>query len=285
MPAFETIAAAPDFTVTRMGFGAMQLAGKGVFGPPADRDECIAVLREAVETGITHIDTSDFYGPHITNEIIKEALHPYPAELRIVTKVGARRGDDGSWIHDLSPDFLTQSIHDNIDHLGIEAVDAVNLRLGDVHGTGDEDITEPFGALTELQQQGLIKHLGLSNVTDAQLTAAQAIAPVITVQNWYNVAKREDDALVDRCAREHIMYAPFFPLGGFTPLQSDELHKVAADLGTSPQQVALAWLLQRSPAIAVIPGTSSRTHLRENIAAVSLELPSDALSRLDAIGG
>ena len=273
---------APDLTITRMGFGAMQLAGPGVFGPPQNRDQCIAVLREAVELGITHIDTSDFYGPTVVNEIIKEALHPYPEDLHIVTKVGARRGDDASWNPSLDPADLKAAVHENLKHLGLETLSVVNLRLA-MEGTGEESVAEWFGALAELQQQGLIRHLGLSGASDAQLTEAQAIAPVVTVQNLYNVAHRDDDALVDRCAAENIAFAPFFPLGGFTPLQSDTLNRVAADLGASPQQVALAWLLQRSPSIVLIPGTSSPEHLRENVAASALELPAGAITELDSI--
>jgi aryl-alcohol dehydrogenase-like predicted oxidoreductase len=267
-----------------MGFGAMQLAGPGVFGPPRDRDQALAVLREAVNLGITHIDTSDFYGPFVVNELIKEALHPYPAGLRIVTKVGARRDQDGGWHPSLEPADLVAQVRDNLAHLGVDALDAVNLRLSHA-GTGQESIAEPFGALAELRKDGLIRHLGLSEASDVQLTEAQGIAPVVTVQNLYNLANRTDDALVDRCAAENIAYAPYFPLGGFTPLQSAELSDVAGRLGSSPQQVALAWLLQRSPAIALIPGTSSVAHLRENIAAADLVLPPEAVTALDAIAG
>jgi pyridoxine 4-dehydrogenase len=276
---------ADDLTLSRMGYGAMQLAGPGVFGPPADRDEAIAVLREAVELGVRHIDTSDYYGPFVVNELIKEALHPYPEDLRIVTKVGARRPADGSWLQVLDPDDLVRAVHENIEHLGVDALDVVNLRVGGIDAPTDEPLSAPFSALAELQQQGLIRHLGVSTVTSAQLTEAQAIAPVVTVQNLYNVAHRHDDALVDRCAGEHIAFTPFFPLGGFTPLQSETLAAVATELDASPQQVALAWLLQRSPTIVVIPGTSSVEHLRENVAAASLELPAEAIARLDAIGG
>jgi pyridoxine 4-dehydrogenase len=274
---------ADDLTISRMGFGAMQLAGPGVFGPPSDRDQALAVLRETVELGITHIDTSDFYGPFIVNELIRAALHPYPAELRIVTKVGARRGEDGSWRPSLEPAELKAQVRENLEHLGLDVLDVVNLRLAE-EGSGDEPIEEQFGALAELQKEGLIRHLGLSAASDAQLTKAQAIAPVVTVQNLYNVASRADDALVDRCAAENIAYAAFFPLGGFTPLQSATLTNVAARLGATPQQVALAWLLQRSPAILLIPGTSSVAHLRENVAAANLALPPDAIAELDAIG-
>jgi aryl-alcohol dehydrogenase-like predicted oxidoreductase len=274
---------ADDLVISRMGFGTMQLAGPGVFGPPKDRAQALAVLREAVEAGITHIDTSDFYGPVVVNELIREALHPYPAGLRIVTKVGARRGPDGSWRPSLEPADLAAQVKDNLAHLGVDALDVVNLRLAE-HGTGTEPIEEQFGALAELQKEGLIRHLGLSAASDAQLSEAQAIAPVVTVQNMYNVASRADDALVDRCAAENIAYAAYFPLGGFTPLQSATLGSVAARLGASAQQVALAWLLRRSPTMVLIPGTSSVAHLRENIAAADLVLPPDAIAELDTIG-
>jgi pyridoxine 4-dehydrogenase len=274
---------ADDLSLSRMGFGAMQLAGPGIFGPPRDRDECIAVLRAAVDLGVTHIDTSDFYGPTVTNEIIREALHPYPADLRIVTKVGARRGADASWNPSHSPEDLTAQVHENLEHLGLDVLDVVNLRIN-MEAADDEPVEDQFAVLVGLQQQGLIRHLGLSGATDAWLTAAQAMAPVVTVQNMYNVAVRADEAMVDRCEREGISYAPFFPLGGFTPLQHDVLDKVAADLSATPQQVALAWLLQRSATMTLIPGTSSVAHLRENIAAVDLVLPADALAELDAIG-
>jgi aryl-alcohol dehydrogenase-like predicted oxidoreductase len=274
---------ADNLTISRVGYGAMQLAGPGVFGPPKDRGRAIAVLREAVELGITHIDTSDFYGPQVVNEIIKDALHPYPDGLHIVTKVGARRGDDGSWHVALSPEELRSQVHDNLEHLGLDALDVVNLRLGSVVGTSDESIAEPFGALAELRDKGLIRHLGLSGVSSDQLTEAQSIAPVVTVQNLYNLTHRHDDELVDRCAREHIAFAPFFPLGGFSPLQSDALERIATRLGASPQQVALAWLLQRSSTTALIPGTSSVAHLRENTSAGGLELPADAIVDLDLI--
>ena len=278
-----TLRLADDLVISRMGFGAMQLAGPGVFGPPRDRDQALAVLREAVESGITHIDTSDFYGPVVVNELIREALHPYPADLRIVTKVGARRGADGSWRPSLEPADLVAQVRENLAHLGVDVLDVVNLRLS-AHGTGEEPVAEQFGALAELQKEGLIRHLGLSEASDAQLTEAQGIAPVVTVQNLYNVANRRDDALVDRCAAEGIAYAAYFPLGGFTPLQSATLDGVAARLGTSPHQVALAWLLRRSPTMVLIPGTSSLAHLRENIAAAGLLLPPDALAELDTIG-
>lgn len=278
-----TLRLADDLVVSRMGFGAMQLAGPGVFGPPRDRDQALAVLREAVDSGVTHIDTSDFYGPVTVNELIREALHPYPADLRIVTKVGARRGEDGSWRSSLEPGDLKAQVRENLAHLGVDALDAVNLRLW-AEGTGRESIAEPFGALAELQKEGLIRHLGLSEASDAQLTEAQAIAPVVTVQNLYNLATRRDDALVDRCAAEGIAYAAYFPLGGFTPLQSATLDRVATRLGASPQQVALAWLLRRSSTMVLIPGTSSVAHLRENIAAAGLALPPEAVAELDTIG-
>jgi pyridoxine 4-dehydrogenase len=280
----ETLTLADDLIISRMGYGAMQLAGPGVFGPPKDPDEAIAVLREVVELGITHIDTSDYYGPYVVNELIKEALYPYPDDLRIVTKVGAVRGDDGSWMPDLSPEGLVDAVHSNIDHLDVEALDVVNLRLGGVETPTDDPLGEPFSVLAELQRQGLIRHLGVSNVTPAQLTEAQSIAPVVTVQNLYNVVNRQADELVDRCERENIAFTPFFPLGGFTPLQSEVLQRVAAGVEASAQQVALAWLLQRSPAIAVIPGTSSVAHLHENVAAASIELPADAVEDLNSIG-
>jgi aryl-alcohol dehydrogenase-like predicted oxidoreductase len=279
-----TLRLADDLVVSRMGFGAMQLAGPRVFGPPKDREQALAVLREAVDRGVTHIDTSDFYGPVTVNELIREALHPYPADLRIVTKVGARRGEDGSWRSSLQPDDLKAQVRENLAHLGVDALDAVNLRLR-AEGTGRESVAESFSALAELQKEGLIRHLGLSEASDAQLTEAQAIAPVVTVQNLYNLATRRDDALVDRCAAEGIAYAAYFPLGGFTPLQSATLDRVATRLGASPHQVALAWLLQRSPTMVLIPGTSSVAHLRENIAAADLILPPEAVAELDTIGG
>jgi len=274
---------ADDLTLSRMGYGAMQLAGPGVFGPPRDRDEALAVLREAAELGITHIDTSDYYGPVVVNELIKEALHPYPAGLRIVTKVGARRGPDGSWRPSLAPADLKAQVHENLEHLALDALDVVNLRLPE-HGRNEESLAEQFSTLAELQKEGLIRHLGLSAASAAQVDQAQAIAPVVTVQNLYNVAARQDDALVDRCAAEHIAYVPFFPLGGFTPLQSRVLADVAARIGASAHQVALAWLLGRSPTIVLIPGTSSVAHLRENVAAADLVLSADAIAELDSIG-
>jgi pyridoxine 4-dehydrogenase len=279
----QTLTLADDLTITRMGFGAMQLAGPGVFGPPKDRGQAIAVLRAVVEAGLTHIDTSDFYGPAVVNELIKEALHPYPSGLHIVTKVGARRDEAGAWIPSLDPEALKAQVRDNLQRLGLEALDVVNLRLRSVEGTTDESIAEQFGALADLRHQGLIRHLGLSGVSDAQLTEAQAIAPVVTVQNLYNLANRADDKLVDRCAAENIAYAAFFPLGGFSPLQSQVLADVAARLGASRQQVALGWLLQRSSSMVLIPGTSSVAHLRENIAAADVALPADAIAELNAI--
>jgi pyridoxine 4-dehydrogenase len=272
-----------DMTVTRMGYGAMQLAGPGVFGPPRDRDEAVAVLREAVELGITHIDTSDFYGPHVTNEIIKEALHPYPASLHIVTKVGARRDADGGWPHARTPAELVQAVHDNLDHLGVDALDVVNLRMGAPAGPEPGSIAEQFSALAQLQQEGLIKHLGLSTVNAEQVIESQSIAPVVCVQNLYNVAHRGDDDLIDTLAAQGIAYVPYFPLGGFSPLQSDTLNEVASRVSRAPMAVALAWLLHRAPNILLIPGTSSRTHLRENVAAASLSLSDDDLTELDRI--
>jgi pyridoxine 4-dehydrogenase len=281
----STITLADDLTITRMGYGAMQLAGPGVFGPPKDRDQAIAVLREAVDLGVTHIDTSDFYGPVVVNEIIKEALHPYPAELHLVTKVGARRGDDGSWLPAREPDDLKAAVHENLEHLGLDVLDVVNLRTPAHDGGSEESIAAEFTALAELQQEGLIRHLGLSGVTITQIREAQTIAPVVTVQNLYNLVRRDDDDVVDFCADENIAFASFFPLGGFSPLQSETLAKVAARLNASPQQVALAWLLQRSTTSIVIPGTSSLPHLRENTAARDLTLPTDAITELNTIGG
>jgi pyridoxine 4-dehydrogenase len=275
---------ADDLTISRMGYGAMQLAGPGVFGPPKDRDQALAVLRAAVDLGITHIDTSDFYGPFVVNEIIKEALHPYPKDLRIVTKVGARRGGDASWKPSVEPADLKAQVHENLQHLGLDALDVVNLRLPSVETTSDESIAEKFGALAELRQEGLIRHLGLSGASSVQLTEAQTIAPVVTVQNLYNLANRGDDDLVERCARENIAYAAFFPLGGYNPLQHDTLTDIAARLEATPQQVALAWLLQRSATTVLIPGTSSVAHLHENVAAADLKLPADVVTELDAIG-
>ncbi len=274
-----------SMTVHRMGYGAMQLAGSGVFGPPRDPDAAVAVLREAVAAGVNHIDTSDFYGPHVTNQIIRRALHPYPKELVIVTKVGARRGADKSWIHDVSRQALIDSVQDNLRNLGLEALDIVNLRAWGDNGQapGEEPLTEPISVLAELKKQGLIRHVGLSNVTPMQLKEAQAIAEIVCVQNLYNVVHRDDDAFIDDLARQGIVYVPFFPLGGFNPLQSATLDDVAESLGATPMQVALAWLLQRSPNILLIPGTSSVQHLRENLKAAGLTLPSDALAKLESV--
>jgi aryl-alcohol dehydrogenase-like predicted oxidoreductase len=275
-------------TVNRMGYGAMQLAGKGVFGPPKDEAGCIAVLRAAVEAGVDHIDTSDFYGPHVVNHIIKTALHPYPEALTIVTKVGAKRGEDGSWNVAISAAELTQAVHDNLKNLGVEALDVVNYRHmggGAGHGPAEGSIEAPFTALAELQRQGLIRHLGVSNVTLNQVEQARSIAPVVCVQNLYNVAHREDDALIDHLAGEGIAYVPFFPLGGFAPLQSEALERAAKALGATSLQTALAWLLERSPNILLIPGTSSVNHLGENLAASSLLIPPDVLADLDKIAG
>lgn len=275
-----------DLELSRVGYGAMQLAGPGVFGPPKDRQEAIAVLRAAADMGINHFDTADFYGPYITNELIREALYPYQ-DLTIVTKVGAVRDEQGGWLLRRSPDDLRAQVHDNLRHLGVDVLDIVNLRVGggeDGHSAVPGPITEQFAALAELRDQGLIRHLGVSTVDADQLAQAQAIAPVACVQNFYNVARREDDDLVDLTAGQGVAYVPYFPLGGFTPLQSGALSSVAARLGVSPMTVALAWLLRRSPNILLIPGTSSLGHLRENAAAASLELPGDAMAELDAIG-
>ena len=272
-----------SITVNRMGYGAMQLAGPHVFGPPRDMDAALAVLREAIASGVNHIDTSDFYGPHVTNQIIRRALHPYSDDLTLVTKVGARRGDDGSWIMDCTPDFLKTSVEDNLRNLGLETLAVVNLRVGGVTGPTEGSIAEPMTALAALQQQGLVKHIGLSNVSWEQYKEASGIAKIVCVQNYYNIAHREDDGLLDRLQAEGVAYVPFFPLGGFTPLQSTILHEVAAELQATPMAVALAWLLQRSPNILLIPGTSSVPHLRENLSAAALVLPGDALRRLDGI--
>ena len=274
---------AEDLTVTRMGYGAMQLAGPGVFGPPKDRDAAVAVLREAVELGITHIDTSDYYGPFITNEIIKEALHPYPQELRIVTKVGALRDAKGGWPHARTPEQLRQAVHDNLSRLGLEALDVVNLRLGGFDSPEPGSLAEPFSALAEMQQEGLIRHLGVSTVSQEQIAEARSIAPIVCVQNLYNIARRGDDTLIDSLAAEGIAYVPYFPLGGFSPLQSATLESVAARLQTTPLAVALAWLLQRSENILLIPGTSSVAHLRENIAGAGLSLSAEDLTELNGI--
>jgi aryl-alcohol dehydrogenase-like predicted oxidoreductase len=271
--------------LTRVGYGAMQLAGPGVFGPPKDRDAAIAVLRTAVDLGLNHLDTADFYGPYVTNEIIREALAPYPDDLHIVTKVGARRDEQGGWLHARTPAELTAQVHDNLRHLGLDTLDVVNLRVGGQEEPEPGSIAEQFGALAGLRQQGLIRHLGLSTVTAGQLAEAQSIAPVVCVQNLYNIARRGDDALVDLTAGQDIAYVPYFPLGGFTPLQSGVLDRVAAQIGATPQQTALAWLLRRSPAIVLIPGTSSLGHLLENIAAAGLVLSDDVVKELDGIGG
>ena len=273
-----------DRTVKRLGYGAMQLAGPGVFGPPKDRNTALAVLREAVASGVNHIDTSDFYGPHVTNQLIREALHPYPDDLVIVTKISARRGADGSWLPALSPQELTQAVHDNLRNLGVDVLEVVNFRsMFGVHGPAEGSIEAPFTVLAELQRKGLIRHLGLSNVTAAQLAQGRRICDIVCVQNMYNVADRSDDALIDALARDGIPYVPFFPLGGFTPLQSPTLSDVASRLGATPIQVAIAWLLHRAPNMLLIPGTSSVAHLRENLAAAELELPTDTLTALDGI--
>jgi pyridoxine 4-dehydrogenase len=273
-----------DLELTRVGYGAMQLAGPGVFGPPTDRDAALAVLRTAVELGINHIDTADFYGPYVTNEIIREALAPYPDDLHIVTKVGSRRDEHGGWAPARTPAELREQVHDNLRHLGLDVLDVVNLRMGGLEGPEPGSIVEQFEALAELREQGLIRHLGLSTVSAEQLAEAQAIAPVVCVQNLYNIARREDDPLVDLTARQGIGYVPYFPLGGFTPVQSDALRAVAERLDATQMAVALVWLLRRSPNILLIPGTSSVAHLRENVAACALELPADATAELDAIG-
>lgn len=278
-----TFTLANDLTVTRMGYGAMQLAGPMVFGPPADHDAAIAVLREAVELGITHVDTSDFYGPYVTNHLIKEALHPYPPQLRIVTKVGALRDAEGNWPKALAPAQLRQAIYDNLEHLGLDVLEAVNLRVGGFESPTPGSIAEPFTVLAELQQEGLIKHLGVSTVSAEQIAEAQTIAPVVCVQNFYNIANRQDDSLIDSLAEQGIAYVPYFPLGGFRPLQSGALSAVATRLNVPPMTVALAWLLQRSPNILLIPGTSSVEHLHQNVSAANLQLPSDAIAELDTI--
>jgi aryl-alcohol dehydrogenase-like predicted oxidoreductase len=267
----------------RMGYGAMQLAGPEVWGPPRDVDAAVAVLRQAIADGVNHIDTSDYYGPHVTNQIIKQALHPYPDSLLIVTKLGARRGQDKSWIPARSPKDLTDGVHDNLRNLGVDRLDVVNLRVGGVLEPSEGSIAESLTVLAELKRQGLIRHIGLSNVTPRQLQEAQSITEIVCIQNFYNVARRADDAFIDALSRQGIAYVPFFPLGGFTPLQSSTLDQVAASLKATPMQVALAWLLQRSPNILLIPGTSSINHLRENLAAAALELPQDAIVRLNAI--
>ena len=271
--------------IRRMGYGAMQLAGPGVFGPPKDRDAALAVLREAVAQGVNHIDTSDFYGPHITNQLIREALHPYPADLVIVTKLGAVRGSDGAWLPAQEPQDLERGVQDNLSNLGLDALEVVNMRLmGDVHAPSEGSIEKQITALAELQQRGLIRHIGLSNATPAQVAEAQRIAKIVCVQNHYNLVHRTDDALIDQLADKGIAYVPFFPLGGFTPIQSSALTEIAQTIGATPMQVALAWLLQRAPNILLIPGTSSVAHLRENLAAASLTLSGEILAKLDVIG-
>jgi aryl-alcohol dehydrogenase-like predicted oxidoreductase len=274
-----------SMTVNRMGYGAMQLAGPQVWGPPRDRDTAIAVLREAVAAGVNHIDTSDFYGPHVTNQIIKQALHPYPDDLVIVTKLGARRGSDKSWLHALSRQELTDGVHDNLRNLGVDALDVVNLRVGGISAPTEQSIAEPLTVLTELKSQGLIRHLGLSNVSPKQFAEAQRITEIVCVQNLYNVAQRSDDGFINDLAGHGVAYVPFFPLGGFTPLQSSELDAAAGSLGATPMQVALAWLLHRSPNILLIPGTSSPAHLRENLKAATLDIPPEIIAKLDAIAG
>ncbi|MEU4362483.1 aldo/keto reductase family oxidoreductase [Promicromonospora sp. NPDC023987] len=273
-----------DLTVTRFGYGAMQLAGPGVMGPPADRDGALAVLREAVDLGITHIDTSDAYGPRVTNELIRAALHPYPESLHVMTKVGAHRDEQGGWPPARRPEDLRRAVRENLDTLGVEALDLVNLRLGNAEGPQAESLAEAFETLVALQQEGLIRHLGVSNATVEQVAEARRIAPIVCVQNMYNLAHRHDDELIDSLADDGIAYVPFFPLGGFSPLQSSALSAVAARSGTTPMSVALAWLLQRSPNILLIPGTSSAAHLRENIAGAGLQLSGDDLVELDKIG-
>ncbi|MBZ4371033.1 aldo/keto reductase family oxidoreductase [Corallococcus sp. AS-1-6] len=272
--------------VKRLGYGAMQLAGPGVFGPPKDPDAARAVLREAVARGVDHIDTSDFYGPHVTNQLIREALAPYPDGLAIVTKIGARRGSDASWLPAYSKEELTQAVHDNLRNLGLDVLEVVNLRIMlSVHGPAEGSIEAPLTALAELQRKGLVRHIGLSNVTPTQVAEGRRIADIVCVQNHYNLAHREDDALIDSLAKDRIAYVPFFPLGGFSPLQSSTLSAVAARLNATPMQTALAWLLHRSPNILLIPGTSSVAHLKENLAAAELTLPEDALKELDSVAG
>jgi pyridoxine 4-dehydrogenase len=267
--------------IHRMGYGCMRLSGPGIWGPPEKPDEAVAVLRAAVAAGVNHLDTSDFYGPHATNQLIKRALHPYAPGLTLVTKVGFRRGEDRSWIPASSPKEIAQAVHDNLTNLGLEALDVVNLRLGAAEGPNDASVKEPLGALIELQRQGLVRHLGLSTVSAKQIAEARALAPIVCVQNMYNLAHRHDDALIDQLAKDGIAYVPYFPLGGFSPLQSHTLDTVAREVGATSSQVALAWLLQRSPNILLIPGTSSREHLKENLAAAQLSLPPKAIAALD----
>jgi aryl-alcohol dehydrogenase-like predicted oxidoreductase len=273
-----------SIVLNRMGYGAMQLAGPQVWGPPRDVDAAVAVLRAAVEAGVNHIDTSDYYGPHLTNQLIRHVLHPYPAGLVIVTKVGARRGADKSWIHALTRQELIDAVHDNLRNLGLDVLDVVNLRVGGLSEPSEGSIEEPVTVLADLQRQGLIRHIGLSNVSPKQLAEGQAITTIVCVQNFYNVAHRRDDGFIDDLARQGIAYVPFFPLGGFTPLQSSVLDAAAASLDVSPMQLSLAWLLQRSPNVLLIPGTSSLAHLRENLAASALRIPADATAALDSIG-
>ncbi|MDS0852027.1 aldo/keto reductase family oxidoreductase [Burkholderia cenocepacia] len=275
-----------DRHVRRIGYGAMQLAGPGVFGPPKDREAALNVLREAVESGVDHLDTSDFYGPHVTNQLIRDALHPYRDDLVIVTKIGARRGDDASWLPAFAPDELERAVHDNLRNLGLDVLDVVNLRIMfDTHGPAEGSIEAPLATLAELQRRGLVRHIGLSNVTPAQVAQGRRICDIVCVQNHYNIAHRGDDMLIDTLARDGIAYVPYFPLGGFSPLQSSTLSDVAGRLGATPMQVALAWLLRRAPNLLLIPGTSSVAHLRENLAAADLDLPADALAALDRIAG
>ncbi|HDR9800173.1 TPA: aldo/keto reductase family oxidoreductase [Burkholderia cenocepacia] len=275
-----------DRHVRRIGYGAMQLAGPGVFGPPKDREAALNVLREAVESGVDHLDTSDFYGPHVTNQLIRDALHPYRDDLVIVTKIGARRGDDASWLPAFAPDELERAVHDNLRNLGLDVLDVVNLRIMfDTHGPAEGSIEAPLATLAELQRRGLVRHIGLSNVTPAQVAQGRRICDIVCVQNHYNIAHRGDDALIDTLARDGIAYVPYFPLGGFSPLQSSTLSDVAGRRGATPMQVALAWLLRRAPNLLLIPGTSSVAHLRENLAAADLDLPADALAALDRIAG
>jgi aryl-alcohol dehydrogenase-like predicted oxidoreductase len=285
MPTLDSTFSLGDRTVKRLGYGAMQLAGPGVFGPPKDRGAALAVLREAVARGVNHIDTSDYYGPHVTNQLIREALHPYPKDLIIVTKLGARRGEDASWLPAFSAKELTQAVHDNLRNLGLDVMEVVNLRIMfDSHGPAEGSIEAPLTVLADLQRQGLVRHIGLSNVTAAQVAQARRICNIVCVQNHYNLAHRADDALIDAIAAAGMAYVPFFPLGGFTPLQSSVLSQVASRLAATPMQVALAWLLARARNILLIPGTSSLAHLRENLAAAELDLPKDALRSLDSIG-
>ena len=270
--------------VRRLGYGAMQLAGKGVFGPPNDKAEALAVLREAIASGINHIDTSDFYGPHITNQIIKEALHPYPADLLIVTKVGAKRGSDASWDRADTPEELTEAVHDNLKNLGLDVLEVVNVRsMHSARGLAEGTLEPQITAIAELQRKGLVKHIGVSNVTPTQIAEARKLVPIVCVQNHYNLAHRDDDAVIDQLGQDGIAYVPYFPLGGFTPLQSDTLTNVAKELGITPMQTALAWLLQRAPNLLAIPGTSSRSHLRENLAVAQIHLPATALDALNRI--